>query len=578
MALDGAYLHHIKNELEQKLIDGRVDKIYQPNRDELMLTIRTRQDSYKLLLSARPDTARIHITKSSLENPKQPPMLCMLLRKRLQSGKLTAITQKGLERALNFEFLCTNELGDKVKLILSIEVMGKHSNIILSDEDGKIIDALKRVDAEMSSERLIFPGLIYRDPPVQDKLCILDIDSKIIVEKIKNNEKSMRLNKALMSILQGISPIVSRELEHIVGRGEEVITLNNYQENRLVKALDELRENIKNSSGNPYTIITDKPIDFSFMEIKQYGTMAQIRPEETFSSLLDRYYEERDKNNRMKAKSSDILKLLANRSDRLSRKINNQRGELESSAKKEEKRIMADLINGSLHSIPKGAEKVKIINYFDENMDEIEIKLDPSLSPAQNAQKYYKDYRKSKTAEVKLKEQIDLGQTELEYLETLFYTLTEADSEQDLNEIRSELRDGGYIKVQKVAKNKKPVKEQLSKPLEFKTSTGFRVLVGKNNKQNDKLTLKDADRNDYWFHTKDIPGSHTVLMTGGKEPDQRTLFEAAILAARHSKAKNSQTVPVDYTKVRNVSKPSGGKPGMVIYVKQRTLFVDPMEE
>lgn len=578
MALDGAYLHHIKKEIEDKLIDGRVDKVYQPSRDELIVVIRTREAHYKLLLCARPDTARIHITQYSPENPKQPPMLCMLLRKRLQGGKLISVSQTGLERVLSLKFLCTNELGDKVEITLVAEIMGKHSNIIIVGQDGKIIDALKRVDAEMSSERLVFPGLIYREPPKQDKLCILETDSQTIVQKIKEVPKAMSLSKALMQVLQGISPIVSREIEHISGRGEEVVKLNNYQENRLLKELDKLRECVANSSGNPFTIVDKKPIDFSFMEINQYSTAAQIRKEESFSALLDRYYQERDKIERMRAKSSDILKLLANRSERISRKINNQMAELLNTEKKDEKRIFADLINGNLYAIEKGMEKVMLINYFDEEMKEIEVKLDPALNPAENAQKYYKAYRKAKTAQVKLNEQIELGKNEIDYIESLFYSLTQAETEQDLSEIRAELVQANYIKAQKQNKNKRPVKEQISKPLKFELSTGFTVYVGKNNKQNDKLTLKDADRNDYWFHTKDIHGSHTVLETKGKEPDERTLYEAAVLAARHSKAKNSQSVPVDYTKVRYVSKPNGAKLGMVIYVKQKTLFVNPQDE
>ncbi len=572
MALDGAFLHHIKHELEEKLLETRVEKIYQPNRDELVLNMRGREGAYKLLLCARPDTARIHITSHALENPKQPPMLCMLLRKRLQTGKLISITQDGLERVLKLEFLCTNELGDKVKLFLIMEIMGKHSNIILVDDEMKIIDALKRVDADMSSERFLLPGFLYRDAPKQDKLCILDKDSKTIIDKVK--VLNMGLSKALMNTLQGISPIVSRELEHISGRGQEVGSLNNYQENRLINALDSLRETVKNITGTPNMIITEKPLDFSFLDILQYGNVAKIRKEQSFSAVLDNFYYERDMAQRIKVKSSDILKILINRNERLSRKLNNQRIEFEDTSKKEQKKICGDLINANLYQIEKGASLVKLVNYFDEDMKELEIKLDPALTASQNAQKYYKEYRKAKTAEVKLKEQIKLGQDELIYIDSLFYSLTQATTEEDLNEIRAEMRESGYLKAD-IKQNKK--KENISKPLSFTTSTGFTVLVGKNNKQNDKLTLKDANRNDIWLHTKNIQGSHAVIVTEGIEPDEKTLYEAAVLAAIHSKAKNSQSVPVDYTKVRYVSKPSGAKLGMVIYVNQKTLYVDPQD-
>lgn len=576
MALDGAYLHHMKKEIEDKLLGGRVDKIYQPTRDELVIGFRTREEHLKLLLSARPDTARVHLTQVSLENPKQPPMLCMLLRKRLQSAKLLAVRQEGLERVLKMDFDAVNDLGDHITLTLVVEIMGKHSNIILVSEEGKIIEALRRVDAEMSSERLVFPGLLYRDPPGQDKLCILDVTSGEVLGRIRALPGAMTLAKALMAVLQGISPIVSRELEHISGRGQEVITteMTPYQENRLLAALDTLRDTVALASGEPCTVITNKPVDFSFMGISQYGNAAVIRQESSFSTLLDRYYAERDRADRMRVKSGDILKLLSNRSERLARKINNQRAELQKGEEREEKRMMADLLNASLYAVPKSASSVKLINYFAEDCPEIEIKLDPALNPSQNAQRYYRDYRKAKTAEGKLTEQIALAEEELRYVETIFYALTEAQTEQDLTEIRSELTDQGYIRAQK---GTKPKRETIAKPLSFQTSDGFTVLVGRNNKQNDKLTMKDAGKNDLWFHTKNIPGSHTILVTEGREPTENAMGEAALLAAKHSKAKDSAQVPVDYTKVRYVSKPQGAKPGMVIYVNQKTLYVNPAQ-
>ncbi len=568
MALDGAYLHHIKNELNQKLSGGRVTKVYQPSRDELVLVIKTRESTNKLLISARPDTARIHISQSEFENPKQPPMLCMLLRKRLQGGIFSHVYQNELERVLKIEFECTDELRDKVKLCLVCEIMGRHSNIILTDEEGKIIDALKRVDASMSSVRIVFPGIKYQNPPSQDKLSILETDSLSVINKIK--EKEQRISKALMGILQGISPIVSRELEHIAGRGEEIDSLNMYSEKRLKEALDDLRETIKNHSGQPYIVINEKPIDFSFMEIKQYSDAAVVSKEESFSSLLDRYYLERDQIERMKVKSSDILKILVNRNERISRKINNQIIELEETENKEEKRIMAEILSSNVASVERGAESVSLLNYYDENMGNIEIKLDPALSPQQNVQKYYKDYKKAKTAQIKLKEQILLSEEELKYIDSIFYSLSEAKSSDDLDEIRQEMMESGYISKKKG--KDKPVN---SKILKIDIEDDFFALAGKNNKQNDKLTLKDSNKNDYWFHTKNIPGSHVILVTNGREPSEKALYEAALIAARNSKAKASSLVPVDYTKVRYVSKPNGAKPGMVIYKNEKTIYVNP---
>lgn len=579
MALDGIFLRHIKRELEESLIGGRVDKIYQPGRDELVFSFRTRESVYKLLLSARPNTARVHFTEITLENPKQPPMLCMLLRKKLLSAKLTGIRQKGLERAVLLDFDSVNELGDHVTLTVAVEIMGKYSNIILVGEDGKIIDALKRVDAEMSSERLIFPGLLYRDPPPQEKLCILETEPEEILERIDRLPKAMPLSKALMSVLQGISPIVGRELEQVAGRGRELVSteMSLYDRNRLLRALESLKETASSASGSPYTVLNlqKKPIDFSFQEITQYGEGAIVRREESFSKLLDRFYAERDQIDRMRAKSTDILKLLSNKADRLSRKINNQTAELRECDKKEELRVKADLINSNLYAIPKSASQVELMNYYEEGSPTVTIQLNPALSASQNAQKLYKEYRKAKTAEVKLQEQIELGRKELEYVDSVFYALTEAETEQDLSEIRSELMEQGYVRAPKGGKKAKA--PSAGKPLKVETPDGFTILVGRNNKQNDKLTLKDAGKNDYWFHTKNIHGSHVILVTEGREPSAEAMEAAALLAARHSKAKDSSQVPVDYTRARHVSKPQGAKPGMVIYVNYKTMYVNPSE-
>lgn len=580
MALDGVFLRHLKEEIGTSLLGTRVDRVFQPNRDELILAFRGFSAAYKLLISARANSARVNLTTIPVENPQQPPMLCMLLRKKLQGAKLLEITQPDLERALMLKFDSVNELGDHVELTLAVEIMGRYSNIILVDENGKIIDALKRVDAEMSSERLVLPGLLYRLPPPQDKLSMLTCTVEEIMARIDALPRDMELSKALMSVLQGISPIIAREVENSAGLGHEVYakSMTPPQRRRTEMYVTTLMETAKNVSGTPYIVIDpqNKPKDFAFMDIRQYGSAMTVSEKKSFSEMLDAFYAERDQIERMRVKSQDLLRLLANHADRLSRKIANQQAELSACAERDTLRIKGDLLSANMYAIQKGETSVKLQNFYDENLAELEIALDPALTPQQNAQKYYKNYRKAKTAEEKLTEQIGLAQTELTYIDSVFESLALAENERDLNEIRAELAEQGYVRRRAGKKNQK--QPALSAPLKFKTSDGFTVLVGRNNRQNDKLTMKDANNNDIWFHTKNIPGSHTVLVTDGKAPTETAMEEAAVLAAQHSRAKDSAQVPVDYTQIRYVSKPQGAKPGMVIYVQYKTVYVDPTTE
>ncbi len=577
MALDGAFLRHLKKEITDRALGARVDKIYQPNKEELVFLLRTRQEAFKLLLSARANSPRIHFTQYAPENPKVPPMLCMLLRKRLSGAKLVEVRQPGLERLLYLDFDAANELGDKVRLSLVIEIMGKYSNIILVDGQGKIVDALKRVDEEMSSQRLVQPGLAYELPPAQNKPCMLECQPEEIVEAIVHQPKNQSLNKGILNALQGLSPVVCREIEHQVGRGQELFTrdLTQEQRERLRFFLVRLFTTVRDTAGEPYMVtkIKGKPMEFSFLNIVQYGTLASVSQWEDFSSLLDEFYEERDRQDRMRVKAQDLLRLLANASERLSRKINLQRGELARSEDREHLRVCGDLINANLYRIERGSAFADLENFYDENRL-MRVKLDPALNATQNAQKYYKEYRKAKTAQQVLGEQIAQAEQELLYVDSVFDCLSRAQSESELNEIRQELREEGYLKA---VRDKRKPPAPLA-PLEFVSSEGFRILVGRNNRQNDKLTLKQANNNDIWLHTKNIPGSHTIIVTGGRQPGDATLKEAAMLAAYHSRAKDSSQVPVDYTQVRYVSKPQGAKPGMVIYVHYQTLFVTPQHE
>lgn len=576
MALDGAFLHHIKKEIKQRALLARVDKIYQPNRDELVLFLRTRQEMFRLLMSARANSPRVHFTKYAPENPKTPPMLCMLLRKRLSGARLVDIRQPELERALYFDFEATNELGDKVTLTLAMEIMGKYSNIILIDNQGGIINALKRVDAEMSSQRLVLPGLRYQLPPPQNKKNLLDYPAEELIEDLKREPGDRPLSKVLLGRIQGISPVVCRELEHLTGRGRDLTIhqMSPEEEERLRFFLSRLGRTVSETSGEPYLVVDrqGKPLDFSFFNITQYGSGAVVRREESFSALLDQFYEERDRLERMRVRSQDLLRVLTNLSERLSRKINAQRADLAQCGDRDQFRVYGDLLNANLYQVPKGASSVELENFY-ENMEPLVIKLNPALTASQNAQKYYKDYRKARTAEQVLKEQIEQAQQELEYVDTVFDALSRAETERDLSEIRQELAEQGYLK--RGQGKQKP--QAMMGPMEFCSSEGFPILVGRNNRQNDKLTMKQASNNDLWFHTKNIPGSHTVLVTQGQTPGEQSILEAAMLAAYHSRAKSSSQVPVDYTQIRNVNKPSRAKPGMVIYENYRTLYVTPEE-
>ena len=503
----------------------------------------------------------------------------MLLRKRLSGAKLCAIRQDGLERALYFDLEALDELGEAAPLTLAIETMGKYSNVILIGRDGTIIDSLKRVDSEMSRERLILPGLLYRLPPPQEKLCLLEAQNGEIFEKLSSLPREMELSKGLLAVLQGVSPIVCRECAYYVGRGREVYSKERpkAEEERLSFFLSALRERLETDSGEPYMVLKadGAPLDFTFLRPDQYGTAAAAIRKESYSALLEAFYGERDRAERMRQRSSDLLKVLTNHTERLSRKIQNQRAELAESENREEKRIAGDLLTANLYRIEKGQREVTLENYYDPELKPIRIALNPALSAGQNAQKYYKDYRKAKTAGEKLSGLIASAEEELSYFETVFDELTRAENENDLNEIRSELRDQGYLKKQN---EKRAPKEKRLPPLEFKLRSGKTLLIGRNNRQNDELTLKFAKKSDLWLHTKNIPGSHAILLLNGTEPTGAEIAEAAALAAQHSRAKNSAQVPVDYALVRYVQKPQGAKPGKVIYTHYKTVYVDPQRE
>jgi predicted ribosome quality control (RQC) complex YloA/Tae2 family protein len=572
MALDGIFLRHIKNEIENTALGARVSQIYQPNRDELVFALRTFDGNKKLLLSSRANSPRVNFCVKTPENPAQPPMFCMLLRKRIGGGKLVAVRQMDCDRVIFFDFECVNELGDTVMITVICEIMGMYSNIIVTDSNGIIIDSLKRVDLTMSSRRLVLPNIKYELPEAQDKLNILTSSPVEIAARVKNLDSEAALNKALLQTIQGVSPIICREIEYNVLEGA-TNRLEGVLYDKLVAELEKLKATTESCSGKPCVVYREdgKPMDFAFMPIEQYGAFARVESCESFSSLLDSYYDERDSRERMRVKSQSLVKLLSNTSERIARKISKQQIELKQCENREQLRICGDLLQANLYRIERGAPFVEVENFYDENYGTLKIKLNPAISPAANAQKYYKDYQKAKNAENVLKEQLEKGKTELEYVDSVLDTVNRAETERDLAQIREELTEQGYLHRQK-GRQKQP---SALPPIEFVSSDGFKILVGRNNRQNDKLTLKTADKNDMWLHTKDIHGSHTIIVGDGREISDTAIYEAARIAAYHSKAQSSSQVPVDYTLVRYVSKPSGAKPGMVIYVNNKTVYVTP---
>ena len=575
MALDGIFLHFLKQEIEREALGARVEKVSQPSKEELVLSLRNRTGAYKLLLSVRSNSPRVHFTKYAPDNPQTPPMLCMLLRKTLVGAVLTGLQQVGLDRVLFLDFDASNEIGDRVHPSLCIEIMARHSNIILLDENGTVIDAVKRIDAAKSSVREILPGVPYELPPAQDKVNLLQEDARTAYERVLP-EGEARLSAALLHSLQGVSPIVCRELaSRAAGEDLPVSSLSLAQKDILLQELEALLKRVRGGSPEPEMVLQEgKPVDFAFLPVRQYGSLMNVRAYPELSALLDDFYTERDRAERTKQRAQDLFRLLTSTMERITRRLNAQRAELAASEDREELRIRAELINAYQYTLEKGAPFYDVENYYDENRI-LRIPADPALTPARNAQKYYKEYRKAQTAQRVLTEQIAAGEQELQYIESVFDALSRSQSERELAEIREELAAGGYLKRRRSAKQKAP---KALPPMEFCTDDGFSVLVGRNNVQNDKLSLKMAAKNDLWLHTKNIPGSHVILVTGGREPSGEALVQAAQLAAWFSRARESSSVPVDYTPVRMLRKPQGARPGKVIYDTYRTLSVRPSGE
>ncbi len=547
MALDGIFLYHLKNEIAQFAIDSRVDKIHQPSKDEIIINLRSRQGSKKLLLSCNADAARIHFTEFPPENPAKPPMFCLLLRKRLAGAWVTDIEQDNLERILKINFSGTDELGDKTNYSLIIEIMGKYSNIIFVGKDGKIIDSMKRVDENKSHIREVLPGVTYVAPPKQDKLNIFTDDIEKIREKIAQSRKGMY--KAVMEAVKGVSPIICREFEYGL-------------------TLDEFKKQAQNPT--PTVVFTDAPKDFAFIDIKQYDDLATINHYDTFSQLLDYFYYERVRLMRIKARSADLFKTVTTLQERAVRKAINRTQELEDCKDKETYKLFGDLIAANMYRLEKGVPYYDLENYYDNNKI-VRVPADIMFTPSQNSQKYYKEYRKKQVAESKLNEFINEANDEAEYFESVIDSLSRAETDGEITAIKAELASQGYIK-----KGNDRKKEQKSlKPMHFKTRDGFDVYVGRNNIMNDKLTMKTAKNYDTWFHVQSAAGSHVICETSGNQISDGAIHDCAVIAAYFSKARESSNVAVDYTLVKNVRKPNGAKPGFVVYDPYKTEFATP---
>ena len=569
MAMDGIAVRCTAYELNEQLKNARVDKIYQPELDEIVIGFRTDHDNVRLVLSASANHARVHLTEQKKENPLQAPFFCMLLRKHLIPSKLIGVSQQEFERILIFEFACTTELGDPVKKYLIAELMGRHSNLIFTDENGKILDSVKHVDVNISSIRQVLPGLQYQGAPSQNKKNPL-LATKEEVSLLLQEHGEQKLDKLLLQTYTGLSPLACREIAYRVSGDWDtsVSDLPSDASENIIRFFTEIRENRFVPS-----LVTEgeKHVEFSAFHPTQYGT--RVTHYDNFSRVLELYFTNRDVDSRQHQRAAAMEKVVSNLLERTAKKCNIYRQTIKDAEKKDLQKEYGDLIMANLYQIQPGDSSLTAINFYSEEGETVTIPLDSQKSGAQNAQRYYTRYTKQKTAEKMAQEQLESALQELEYLESVKQFLETAKTPSELSDIRDELHAQGYLSHGSKGKRQKNKKIQ---PRIFISSDGFTIYVGKNNIQNDAITFQLSRSRDIWLHTKNIPGSHTLIVRGNAEeiPD-RTLEEAAMLCAAHSKGKNGVKVPVDYTECKYVKKISGAKPGMVIYDNFSTVFVTP---
>lgn len=554
MPFDGIVTRAITNELQQKLIGGRINKIYQPTSTEVVLTIRHQRQNYSLLLSIHPTYARFHLTEDTYRNPDEPPMFCMLLRKHLAGAIIEGITQKDLERIVTIEVRGVNEIGDHERKTLVLEIMGRHSNVILLNKDKTtIINCLKHVPAFQNRYRSLIPGAPYIQPPAQSKLDLLTTNSEAFIKKLDFNHG--KLDQQIVQAVAGISPFIAKEIVHRANLGSE----KTYE-----KVFSQFQQEVIEAKFQP-AIYRNKREDYHVMNITYLENKEQYP---SISDMLDAFYSNKAERDRVKQQAKDLERIVKNEITKNKRKIQIHQKTLQKAQHAEKYQKLGELLTANMHLVKKGDTSITVIDYYDPDQSEISIDLQSDKTPSENAQIYFKRYRKLDAAQDSAKLELKKTKREQDYLEQILQQI-ETGRDEDIEEIREELQEQGYIRKQ-VKRRKKRRKPQ---PEQFIASDGTVIFVGHNNKQNEYVTHKLAHRNDIWLHALNIPGSHVVIKDDN--PSEETLYEAAQLAAFYSKAGQSASVPVDYTEVRHVKKPSGAKPGFVTYTHQKTLSVTP---
>ncbi len=569
MPLDAVCLSGVVRELRGAVLGLRIEKVQQPARDLVILSLR---GGRRLLLCAGASQARIHLTGAARENPAAPPMFCMLLRKHLGGGRLSGLEQPALERVVILTIDVVDELGEPGQRRLVLECMGRHSNLILLDGQGRIIDCLRRVDLEMSEQRQVLPGLFYRLPPAQEKADPLSTGEADFRRLLSGANPEQEAASFLLDAFFGLSPLACREIACRAGV-ETLLTPEGRE--ALCAAFFDWQQLVRDEAFRPCLLLRDgRPADFSYLPLLQYGSSAQAQEWDAFSPMLDAFYETREQAERLRQRGQDLQRAASNARDRARRKLALQEKEYAQTQDRDRLRICGELITANLHRMERGQSVLRAQNYYDPDCLETDIPLDPLLTPQQNAARYFKQYHKAKTAEGYLSSQMALARRERDWLESVLDELSRAETEQDFADIRRELREAGLLKG--AAPGKKEPRRAPSKPRAFRSSGGLRILVGRSNTQNDQLT-RDAFKSDYWFHTQRIHGSHVILCCEGAEPDRQSMTEAAMLAAWFSQGRAGGQVAVDYTQVRNVKKPGGARPGMVVYDPYQTAYVTPDE-
>ena len=569
MAFDAFFLTAVLAEIREKTPGGRVEKIHQPSRDTVILHLKTTEGRQKLIFVISPTAPRLHLTTANPENPQQPPMFCMLLRKHLSGARLREITQIPMERCAEFTFDCIDEMGDEVQKKLVAELMGRTCNLYLLGPDGRIIDCLRRVGLDETSKRPALPGMYYQRPEPIEKQNPAVLEDYVNLLELPGADV---LAQRLMDSLGGLSPLVCREAA-LFAAGSVDARIEGLDICRTAEKLGLFfREHLLHPAPYCYTAPDGTPKQFAFCPIRQYGDCQRM---DSFMALLDGFYIVRDRRDAMRQKGQAIRKTVTNLTQRLQRKLMVQEKELQATFDRERLRQLGDILTANIHRIQKGQTKVTVEDFYDENMAQIEVSISPLLSPQQNAAKYYKDYARMKNAERELTKQLELGEQELHYLQSVLEELDRAESEAELEEIRQELYAGGYVRLDS---SKKRMKQGKLPPLRFESTDGYPIYVGRNNRQNEELTFKLARKDDIWLHAQKVHGSHVIISCGGTKPPDDTVTQAAQLAAYYSDAVGGQNLPVDVTPVKQVKKLSGAKPGMVIYHTYNTVYVNPYKD